>query len=591
MILTRASYFFYLILSIFSFASLRANENPLTPVRFYSPNETMRVFINSMNDYRKGVETGDPALIQKINRAIQTLDLQTLSPLLREEKGKESAILLKEVLDRVYLPDYEKIPNFVGEGVPLIMKWTVPDTEIAIVNMAEGSRTGEYLFSSDTVQRVGEYYNKTVHLQYLAGSGQGALYQLPWLERTLPPWSKSEVFGFAIWQWVGLVGAIFVGFFLNLITRLFFRFILGFAKKTDTDWDEKLIINLYKPVGFFVAIGFWFVFLYGSGIDGKPFRFLNFVLKMLLGGAFVYFVYSFSDLLVAFFKKQAIQSKAPLDEQLIPVLTKSVRIFLVILGVLIAIQNLGINVVSLIAGLGIGGLAIALAAKDTAANLFGSAMIFMDKPFKIGEHILIGSVEGTVESIGFRSTRIRTWEDSIVTIPNSVVANANIENLGLRRHRRTNLVFGITYDTSPEKMEAFLEAIKNILFASPLVVKDLINVGFREFGTHSLNVIMHFYLQVDSFAKNLEARQLIFLEVMRAAKALDITFALPTSTIHMETFPGQEPIRKPKEFSKEEYQDKAKEYTVESPNSKIHGAGIYTPAYKIFEKDQNSTII
>lgn len=105
----------------------------------------------------------------------------------------------------------------------------------------------------------------------------------------------------------------------------------------------------------------------------------------------------------------------------------------------------------LIAGLGIGGLAIALAAKDTAANLFGSAMIFMDRPFKIGDHILLDNKEGIVEEIGFRSTRIRTWEDSIVSIPNSVVANADIENMGVRRWRRNVIILSLTYDTSPEK--------------------------------------------------------------------------------------------------------------------------------------------
>ncbi|MCX7998400.1 MAG: mechanosensitive ion channel family protein, partial [Leptospiraceae bacterium] len=317
-------------------------------------------------------------------------------------------------------------------------------------------------------------------------------------------------------------------------------------------------------------------------LSGTPYKVILFIFKILLGFAFVYFVYCLSELIVNLMKFNAIQKKAPIDEQLIPLLLKSFRIFFVALAILFSIQNLGVNVMSLIAGLGIGGLALALAAKDTAANLFGSMMIFMDKPFKVGDHIIVNGIEGTVEAIGFRSTRIRTWEDSLVTIPNSVVANANIENLGLRRYRRTNMIIGVTYDTSPEKMESFLEAIKNILFSHPLVVKDMINVGFREFGNSSLNIQLHFYVNVDTFAKNLEVRQLIFLDVMRAAKALDISFAFPTTTLHVETFPEKIPTRIPKEFNQEEYKQKSKDF-----GSKIHGAGIFKPPYKQWEEMQN----
>lgn len=148
------------------------------------------------------------------------------------------------------------------------------------------------------------------------------------------------------------------------------------------------------------------------------------------------------------------------------------------------------------------------------------------------------------------------------------------------------MIVGVTYDTSPEKMEAFLEAIKNILFSHPLVIKELVNVGFREFGNSSLNIQMHFYINVDSFSKNLEVRQLIFLDVMRAAKELDISFAFPTTTLHVETFPEKTPTRIPKDFKEEEYKQKAKEF-----GSKIEGAGIFKPPYKHIEEEQNMNVI
>lgn len=560
--------------------NVSSEENPLTPLRFDSPRETMKTFIENMNAYKKGQETNDPKLIQKIEKAIQTLDFSKTDLALFDEEKKKTAVLLKEVLDRVYVPNYQKIPDHSDGSVPIKISWTVPDTEITILLIQEGKRNGEYLFSSETVQRTKEFFDKVKHLPYLKGTGGGAGYQIHWTETYLPEWAKKKFWVFEIWKWLGLLLAILVGLFINLLSRFIFKLLLRITRKTKTEWDEKIIVILYKPIGYLLVVGFWFLFLFSIDITGTPFKIILFILKILLGLAFVYFVYCFSELVVNLMKFNAIQKKAPIDEQLIPLLLRFFRIFFVALAILFSVQNLGINVMSLIAGLGIGGLALALAAKDTAANLFGSIMIFMDKPFKVGDHIIINGIEGNVEAIGFRSTRIRTWEDSLVTIPNSVVANANIENLGLRRYRRTNMIIGITYDTSPEKMESFLEAIKNILFSHPLVVKELINVGFREFGNSSLNVQMHFYVNVDTFAKNLEVRQLILLDVMRAAKALDVSFAFPTTTLHVETFPEKTPTRSPRELKEEEYKQKARDF-----GSKIHGAGIFKPPYKQFEEE------
>ncbi len=562
-----------------SHSQIFSEENPLTPSRFYSPRETLKAFLDNMNSYKKGIETNDPALVKKIEKAIQTFDSSKSEFLLFDEKKKESAIYLKEVLDRVYLPDYKKIPDYSDGSTPLKISWTVPDTEITIVLIQEGRRAGEFLFSNDTVLRAQEFFEKVKHLPYLKGTGGGAAYQASWSETYLPDWSKKKFWVFEIWKWLGLFFAFFIGILLNILSRFIFKILLKISRKTKTEWDEKIVIILYRPIGYLLVIGFWFGFLFSIDISGTPYKVILYILKVLLGLAFVYFVYCFSELVVTFMKINAIQKRAPIDEQLIPLLIKFFRVLFVTLAVLFSIQNLGINVMSLIAGLGIGGLALALAAKDTAANLFGSVMIFMDRPFRVGEHIVINGIEGTVEAIGFRSTRIRTWEDSLVTIPNSTVANSNIENLGLRRYRRTNMIIGVTYDTSPEKMEAFLEAIKNILFSHPLVIKDLVNVGFREFGNSSLNIQMHFYIQVDTFAKNLEVRQLIFWDVMRAAKALDISFAFPTTTLHVESFPEKIPTRTPKDFKEEEYKQKSKDF-----GSKIFGAGIFKPPYKHFEE-------
>ena len=559
-------------------------QNPLTPLKLDTPRETLKMFMNSMNEYKKGVDKNDEEKRLQIENATRCLDLREISPLLREEKGKEAAIFLKEAIDRVYVVDLSKVPD-----TDTLAKWSIPDTEITVLKNGSGSRGGEYLFSAETVLNSGEYYRRTKHLPFLAKTGGGASYSLPWMETIFPKWAREKMGMFYIWQWLGLMIAILISFLLRFITKIIFYLLIKVTRKTSTTWDDKIVVALARPVGYFVGITFWFVFLYATGLEGKLYNVFNFILKVLLGANFIYFVYKISDLVVLILKDNSIKAKNPIDDQLIPLLSKTLRILFVTLGILIALQNLGVNVMGLIAGLGIGGLAIALAAKDTAANLFGSAMIFMDRPFKIGDHILLDNKEGIVEEIGFRSTRIRTWEDSIVSIPNSVVANADIENMGVRRWRRNVIILNLTYDTSPEKMEAFLEGIKNIVKKNPLVVADTMNIAFQNFDSSSLNVLMQFGLAVDTLPKNLEGRQKIFFEVIRLAKELGVDFAYPTSTLHVETLPDKKPARVSKEKPIPKYKNIAAEFGEGGKLSKPNGAEIFVaPYHELPPEDKNS---
>ena len=147
------------------------------------------------------------------------------------------------------------------------------------------------------------------------------------------------------------------------------------------------------------------------------------------------------------------------DGQLVPLVKKALRVSVVVMGLLVMFQKLGVEVVSVLAVLGLGGLAFALAAKDTCANLFGSVIILLDRPFHIGDQVIIGKTEGSVKSIGFRSARIRTFYNSVISVPNSVLANANIDNMGRREYRRIKAFLGATYDTPPAKIEAFIDGI------------------------------------------------------------------------------------------------------------------------------------
>jgi MscS family membrane protein len=252
-------------------------------------------------------------------------------------------------------------------------------------------------------------------------------------------------------------------------------------------------------------------------------------------------VYRLVDVLAERVLDKASKTDSRLDDQLVPLVRKSLKIFAIIGGCLFALQNMDVNIGSLLAGLGIGGVAVALAAKDTIANFFGSVMIFADRPFQIGDWVSIGGVDGIVEEVGFRSTRIRTFYNSLVTVPNAKFMEANIDNYGRRQYRRTHVTLNLTYDTSPEQLQAFVEGVRSILRANPHTRKDVYEVHLAGFGPSSLDVMVYFFFKVDSWSAELRERHNVFLEIIRLARELHVSFAFPTQTLHVDSLaaPGQ----------------------------------------------------
>ena len=184
-----------------------------------------------------------------------------------------------------------------------------------------------------------------------------------------------------------------------------------------------------------------------------------------------------------------------LDNNIFLMIKKIVGISVIIIGALLLIQSLGYNITSVLAGLGIGGVAVALAAKDTISNFFGSIVILIDRPFEIGDWIHFDGTEGTVDSVGFRSTQIKTFYDSIISIPNFILANAQIDNLGKRQHRRTRFTLGVTYSTDPKKIEAFVEGIKKIILNHEKTKKGLLPSFFFRICRFKFKYICQFILE------------------------------------------------------------------------------------------------
>lgn len=510
----------------------------LLPVKTDTPRDTMKTFVQAMEDYRRGIEKRDPELQRRIQDATRTLNLEAIPYVVQEEKGQMAAIYLKEVMDRIIQIDYEKIPDSrTLENGETLHRWRLKDTEIIISLVPEGERAGEYLFSPATVLRSKEFYEKVKHLDYVIPNG-GALYQKSFMETLIPQWGHQPYLGLKLWQWIGLLIAILIGLIVRTIIRFFGIMILKVTHRLQAHKAHTFADIVHGPADLLGATGVWYILLGALNLEGNALAILSIALQVLLYGSLIWLAYRITGNLSSFLYKAAAKTQSTLDDQLVPLLNRTIKIFTIVLGTLVAIQNMGVNVLSLLAGLGIGGIAFALAAKDTVANFFGSIMILFDSPFQVGDWIKIGDMEGTVEEIGFRSTRIRTFYNSLVSVPNSDLMNARIDNMGRREYRRILAYLGVKYDTPPEKLQSFIDGIKQIVMDSPTTRKDYFHVVFNEYSDSSLTIMLYCFLKVPDWSTELLERQKIYMEILYLASRLGVSFAFPTQSLHIESLPA-----------------------------------------------------
>jgi MscS family membrane protein len=357
------------------------------------------------------------------------------------------------------------------------------------------------------------------------------------LSSAFPAWAQRDFMGVAVWQLLLAFGFILVGLVLKKISDYIFTTrLIPLFEKTRFDFDILIVRAASGPAGWLLALAC----LYGAlsvlslptepNVRGAVFG----AFKLLLAADILWLLFRFVDVVAHYLKRLAGRTESQLDDQLIPLIRKSLKITIGIVCFVWTVQLLGYNVSSLLAGLGIGGLAIALALQDSLGNFFGSVFIIIDRPFAVGDWIKINDVEGMVEEIGFRSTRIRTWPKSLVTIPNKTVASTSIDNWSKMPKRRVVQTVGVTYETTAAQMEQAVDRIRNIVLGDEGVDKEFIVVRFTEFGESSLNILVYYFTVATAFADHLATKERINLAVMRAIGELGLSIAFPTRTVYFE---------------------------------------------------------
>jgi len=237
--------------------------------------------------------------------------------------------------------------------------------------------------------------------------------------------------------------------------------------------------------------------------------------------------------LFLFLEKKAHDSQNKYDDLLVPMIKILARLLLCFIIIYILGERFNINVKGLLAGFGIGGLAVAFAAKDFLANLLGSLTVIFDRPFEIGDYIKIKDIEGTVIQVGLRSTRIRTFYDSLVSIPNSMVTNECLDNFGKRRKRRFRETLSVEYSTSTKKINEFQTELLKLFHQEKTIQNDLIRVHLNKLSASSLDLQVYFFFLIDDYQQELELRHHLFCEILDIAKRLDINFAFPSQSIYV----------------------------------------------------------
>jgi len=440
------------------------------------------------------------------------------------QDGQDIAIKLKKVLDArgywIPVPELSESPDYVdeaGRGRVSLVGDALPQAMLVKVD-------GRWLWSQEIVAATPALYNETF-------SGVSAK-----LQTVFPPWSLG---GIQLWQFVYLVALVCVGFLVSLTINLVLRQqMLSWVQRLGLHFDPELFDRTRGPMRW-LAVG---LIIY-AGIPDlqfsiRPTQALLFSAQFIISFSAVIIAMRWIDVVAGVFRDKAAGTESRMDDQLVPLVAQAAKTTAVLLGVVFVLQNMNVDVGSLIAGLGIGGLAFALAAKDTLANLFGSITIFTDRPFQLGDWVIIeGGVEGTVEEIGFRSTRIRAFTNSIITVPNSRMTSAHVENMGARKIRRVKTTLGLTYDTPPDKLQAMVEGIRAIITANPNTWKDSYEVHFRDFGPSSLDIMVYCFLDVPNWHEELVERSRMFLEFLRLADDLGVSFAFPSQSLYLESTP------------------------------------------------------
>jgi len=463
-----------IVILLFAKTLVAADPRPLAPPDTSSPRATLKSFQDIMGEYgrllKEDIHTKSRTSELRDdflgNKAMRCLDMSNIPKERIDDIGNDAIAYLQEILDRIELPHYKDIPDAAAVQARKLSRWTIPYTEITIAKIKEGPLEGKWLFSPDTVARSNEFFKKVKDLPYRPDAVVGKLtpemglfeYQVyfpeesfpsEWIDE-LPDWLKTVYYEHPLWKWVAIVFVLLSGILIFvLILRLSRRiearqdkdndhlhwqrlllpaFGWSFAKLADEIIDEQL--NSVGMVDYVIEIGLWTIGLL----------------------CLAWFIITLGGIVANSISRSSRLKSKKVNTYLISLTLRILSVIIAVWIVVSGLEDLGVSLVPLLAGLGVGGFAIALAVRPTLENFIGGIILFLDKPVNVGDICCFGDQIGFVESIGIRTTRIRKYEDTIVSIPNAEFSQMQLENLSERERTLFQVVLALRYETTADQL-------------------------------------------------------------------------------------------------------------------------------------------
>lgn len=442
---------------------------------------------------------------------------KTMYGLQDRDDARELAIQLKQIMEgkglKVQLGTIPVEPEYLDtitkQNRFVLFPNELPDVYVERID-------GKWYYSRHTVAQIPALYKQV----YPLGSN---------LFRNILPseYRNQKVFGVSAWKWLGIVILLVGGFFLHWLISFLLRRVLNFVMTSRFHLyitDKEITKKIARLLSYLLTFWLIKVTLPSLMLPVGLAHWGLLALSLLNITFFVMLLLAIIDFAMLYFSKVAQQTASSLDNQVAPILRRTLKIAVVILGAINGLQLLEVNVTTLLAGISIGGLAVALAAQDTVRNLIGSFMIFVDKPFQIGDWITSGEVDGTVEEVGFRTTRIRAADSSLYTIPNGRIADTVVNNKGLKLFKKCKIELSINHHTPSLVLEKFIEGLRLIIEHHPGTIKDFQEVYLTNIATNSLSILFHTYLKAQTSNEEHQVKQEILMAILQLAEELGVQF-------------------------------------------------------------------
>jgi len=569
-------------------------RNRLKPVNVSSPKATFEGFLDNVNrayrivqDAKNALQATPPALTNDeareaeikaaslLQRASETLDLRQIPEALRQTVSSELTLQLKEVFDRMLLPPVDSLPTpqmvaaSRGQAIRSDLqsiapyRWTVPNTHIEIIEVMEGDRRGDFLFSASTVKSIGSVYQKVKDLPYRPANFGGAEleyvspgispgfyesysstsgYLIPQahllgrLIDELPGWTKATYLGQMVWQWAGLIFSVLVT--IGAVYA-FYSFITSRGKRIRRPWQDWLrLVSTLVALLIVITLN-----LFISDVLKFTSSFQTIVTTIIASTVFVLAAWAAFQLCMAAAETISATPRMRYRSSETALLKIGARVVGVVIAVWIVIdgiRSLGADLIPLLAGLGIGGLAVALAAQSTIANFIGSLILLANKPVEVGDFCRYGEDPsadwlriGTVEEINWISTRIRGIDRTVTTIPNAEFANMHIVNLTKRDQRLMKMTLQLRYETSAEQLRYILVRLRELLLGHPMVTPDPARVRFVGYAAYSKDIEIFCYLRCQEHNEFLAIQEDLLLRIENIIKEAGSGFAFPSQTAYI----------------------------------------------------------